>query len=64
MFFCRNVQNVDYIIGQIFDLVDKFEQLEVQFCRGGFMLGMDIYEKKSEDKFVKVIKDGYGVCFF
>lgn len=28
------------------------------------MLGMDIYEKKSEDKFVKVIKDGYGVCFF
>lgn len=28
------------------------------------MLGMDIYEKKFEDKFVKVIKDGYGVCFF
>lgn len=28
------------------------------------MLGMDIYEKKLEDKFVKVIKDGYGVCFF
>lgn len=28
------------------------------------MLGMDIYEKKSEDKFVKVIKDGYRVYFF
>lgn len=27
------------------------------------MLGMDIYEKKFEDKFVKVIKDGYGVEF-
>lgn len=64
MFFCRNVQNADYTTGQIFDLADKLEQSEVQLCRGGFMLGMDTHEKKSEDKLAKATKDGYGVCFF
>lgn len=64
MFFSRNVQNADYTTGQIFDLADKLEQSEVQLCRGGFMLGMDTHEKKSEDKLAKATKDGYRVCFF
>ncbi|XP_021363137.1 COP9 signalosome complex subunit 5 [Mizuhopecten yessoensis] len=50
--------NADYTTGQIFDLADKLEQSEVQLGRGGFMLGMDSHEKKSEDKLMKATKDG------
>ncbi|KAK7489063.1 hypothetical protein BaRGS_00019724 [Batillaria attramentaria] len=50
--------NADYTTGQIFDLADKLEQSEGQLGRGGFMLGMDTQEKKSEDKLAKAAKDG------
>ncbi|KAL5016332.1 hypothetical protein ScPMuIL_005921 [Solemya velum] len=52
------ITNADYTTGQVFDLADKLEQSEVQLGRGGFMLGMDSHEKKSEDKLVKATKDG------
>ena len=51
-------QNADYTTGQVFDLSDKLEQSEAQLGRGGFILGMDSHEKKSEDKLVKATKDG------
>ncbi|XP_041357618.1 COP9 signalosome complex subunit 5-like [Gigantopelta aegis] len=50
--------NADYTTGQIFDLADKLEQSEVQLGRGGFMLGMDSHDKKSEDKLAKATTDG------
>lgn len=50
--------NADYMTGQIFDLADKLEQSEAQLGRGGFMLGIDSQEKKSEDKLTKATKDG------
>lgn len=49
--------NADYTTGQIFDLSDKLEQSESQMGRGGFMLGMDPHEKKTEDKLAKATKD-------
>jgi COP9 signalosome complex subunit 5 len=42
----------------VFDLSDKLEQSEAQLGRGGFMLGMDTTEKKTEDKLAKSTKDG------
>ena len=42
-------------------MADKLEQSEVQLCRGGFMLGMDTHEKKSEDKLAKATKDGWVI---
>lgn len=42
----------------MFDLADKLEQSEAQLGRGGFMLGMDSHERKSEDKLAKATKDG------
>ena len=51
-------QNADYTTGQVFDLSDKLEQSEAQLGRGGFILGMDSHEKKSEDKLAKATKDG------
>ena len=53
-----SLQNADYTTGQIFDLADKLEQSETQLGRGGFMLGIDSQEKKSEDKLAKATKDG------
>ncbi|KAL3867742.1 hypothetical protein ACJMK2_040600 [Sinanodonta woodiana] len=50
--------NADYTTGQIFDLSDKLEQSEAQLGRGGFMLGMETQEKKSEDKLAKATTDG------
>ncbi|XP_064626498.1 COP9 signalosome complex subunit 5 [Lineus longissimus] len=50
--------NAEYTTGQIFDLADKLEQSEAQLGRGGFMLGIDSHEKKSEDKLAKATKDG------
>ncbi|KAJ8306213.1 hypothetical protein KUTeg_016758 [Tegillarca granosa] len=50
--------NADYTTGQVFDLADKLEQSEVQLGRGGFILGMDSHEKRSEDKLLKATKDG------
>lgn len=50
--------NSDYTTGQIIDLSDKLEQSEAQLGRGGFMLGVDSHEKKSEDKLAKATKDG------
>ncbi|KAK3581841.1 hypothetical protein CHS0354_025295 [Potamilus streckersoni] len=50
--------NADYTTGQIFDLSDKLEQSEAQLGRGGFMLGMETHEKKSEDKLAKATTDG------
>ena len=55
---CVVLQNADYTTGQVFDLSDKLEQSEAQLGRGGFILGMDSHEKKSEDKLVKATKDG------
>lgn len=52
------ITNADYTTGQVFDLSDKLEQSEAQLGRGGFILGMDSHEKKSEDKLVKATKDG------
>lgn len=49
--------NADYTTGQIFDLSDKLEQSESQLGRGGFMLGIDPHEKKTEDKLAKATKD-------
>uniref|UniRef100_A0A646QE90 COP9 signalosome complex subunit 5 n=1 Tax=Hemiscolopendra marginata TaxID=943146 RepID=A0A646QE90_9MYRI len=49
--------NADYTTGQIFDLSDKLEQSESQMGRGGFMLGIDPHEKKTEDKLAKATKD-------
>ncbi|CAI9727182.1 COP9 signalosome complex subunit 5 [Octopus vulgaris] len=50
--------NAEYTTGQIFDLSEKLEQSEAQLGRCGFMLGMDAFEKKSEDKLSKATKDG------
>ncbi|XP_052777083.1 COP9 signalosome complex subunit 5-like [Mya arenaria] len=50
--------NAEYTTGQVFDLADKLEQSEAQLGRGGFMLGMETSEKKSEDKLAKSTKDG------
>lgn len=61
---CLFVQNADYTTGQVFDLSDKLEQSEAQLGRGGFMLGIDTSEKKSEDKLAKSTKDGYVLYFF
>ena len=47
--------------GQVFDLADKLEQSESHLGRGGFMLGIDTHEKKSEDKLAKATKDGYAL---
>jgi len=55
---CCVCQNADYTTGQVFDLADKLEQSEAQLGRGGFMLGMDTNDKKSEDKLAKSTKDG------
>jgi len=49
--------NADYTTGQIFDLSDKLEHSESQLGRGGFMLGMDPHEKRTEDKLAKATKD-------
>ncbi|CAG2111801.1 unnamed protein product [Medioppia subpectinata] len=49
--------NSDYTTGQIFDLSDKLEYSEGQLGRGGFMLGMDPHEKRTEDKLSKAAKD-------
>lgn len=57
-FFFSYHQNADYTTGQIYDLADKLEQSEAQLGRGGFMLGMDSQDKKSEDKLAKATKDG------
>lgn len=54
-------QNSDYTTGQVFDLADKLEQSEAQLGRGGFMLGMENHERKSEDKLAKATKDGYVI---
>ena len=51
-------QNADYMTGQVFDLADKLEQSEAQLGRGGFMIGIDSHDKKSEDKLAKATKDG------
>lgn len=51
------VTNADYTTGQIFDLADKLEQAETQLGRGGFVMGMDTHDKKSEDKLSKATKD-------
>ncbi|WAR24809.1 CSN5-like protein [Mya arenaria] len=51
--------NAEYTTGQVFDLADKLEQSEAQLGRGGFMLGMETSEKKSEDKLAKSTKDGF-----
>ena len=52
------LQNAEYTTCQVFDLAEKLEQSEAQLGRGGFMLGMDVHEKKSEDKLAKATKDG------
>lgn len=52
------IANAEYTTGQIFDLSEKLEQSEAQLGRSGFMLGMDAFEKKSEDKLSKATKDG------
>nr|KAG5701163.1 hypothetical protein BaRGS_023272 [Batillaria attramentaria] len=57
-FGCTLQTNADYTTGQIFDLADKLEQSEGQLGRGGFMLGMDTQEKKSEDKLAKAARHG------
>ncbi|XP_074641428.1 COP9 signalosome complex subunit 5 [Tubulanus polymorphus] len=49
--------NAEYMTGQIFDLADKLEQSEAQLGRGGFMLGIDSHDKKTEDKLAKTTKD-------
>ncbi|CAG2159176.1 unnamed protein product [Oppiella nova] len=49
--------NSDYTTGQIFDLSDKLEYSESQLGRGGFMLGLDPHEKRTEDKLSKAAKD-------
>lgn len=49
--------NADYTTGQVFDLSDKLEQSELQLGRGGFVLGMDPHEKRTEDKLTKATKD-------
>lgn len=49
--------NADYTTGQVFDLSDKLEQSESQLGRGGFVLGIDPHEKRSEDKLAKATKD-------
>uniref|UniRef100_T1J6D1 COP9 signalosome complex subunit 5 n=1 Tax=Strigamia maritima TaxID=126957 RepID=T1J6D1_STRMM len=51
------ITNADYTTGQIFDLSDKLEQSESQMGRGGFLLGIDPHEKKTEDKLAKATKD-------
>ncbi|KAF4530742.1 hypothetical protein B566_EDAN007963 [Ephemera danica] len=51
------ITNADYTTGQIFDLSDKLEQSEVALGRGGFMLGVDPHEKRTEDKLMKATKD-------
>ena len=55
---CELFQNAEYTTCQVFDLAEKLEQSEAQLGRGGFMLGMDVHEKKSEDKLAKATKDG------
>ncbi|KAL8577105.1 COP9 signalosome complex subunit 5 [Nucella lapillus] len=50
--------NAEYTTGQIMDLAQKLEQSESQLGRGGFMLGMDSQDKKTEDKLSKATKDG------
>ena len=57
-FLATFLQNADYTTGQIFDLADKLEQSETQLGRGGFMLGMETQDKKTEDKLAKATKDG------
>ena len=57
-FLAAFLQNADYTTGQIFDLADKLEQSETQLGRGGFMLGMETQDKKTEDKLAKATKDG------
>lgn len=52
------ITNAEYTTCQVFDLAEKLEQSEAQLGRGGFMLGMDVHEKKSEDKLAKATKDG------
>ena len=52
------LQNADYMTGQVYDLADKLEHSEAQLGRGGFNIGMDSHEKKSEDKLAKATKDG------
>ncbi|XP_022249944.1 COP9 signalosome complex subunit 5-like [Limulus polyphemus] len=49
--------NADYTTGQVFDLSDKLEQSDTQLGRGGFMLGIDPHEKRTEDKLTKATKD-------
>ena len=49
--------NSDYTTGQILDLADKLEQAESQCQRGGFMIGVDPSEKRTEDKLSKATKD-------
>ena len=56
------LQNADYTTGQIFDLADKLEQSETQLGRGGFMLGMETQDKKTEDKLAKATKDGWDAA--
>ncbi|KAH6922441.1 hypothetical protein HPB50_013614 [Hyalomma asiaticum] len=49
--------NADYTTGQVFDLSDKLEQSESQLGRGGFVLGLDPHEKRTEDKLAKATRD-------
>ncbi|KAL1472860.1 hypothetical protein MTO96_039046 [Rhipicephalus appendiculatus] len=49
--------NAEYTTGQVFDLSDKLEQSESQLGRGGFVLGLDPHEKRTEDKLAKATRD-------
>ena len=50
-------QNSDYTTQQISDLSDKLESSESQLARGGFVVGVDGMEKRSEDKLTKANRD-------
>lgn len=47
----------DYTTGQILDLAEKLEHAETQLQRGGFILGIDPHEKRTEDKLLKATND-------
>jgi COP9 signalosome complex subunit 5 len=51
------ITNADYTTGQIFDLSDKLEQSESQLGRGGFAIGIDPQERKTEDRLAKASRD-------
>ena len=50
-------QNSEYTTQQISDLSDKLESSESQLVRGGFLVGVDGSEKRSEDKLTKANRD-------